>query len=200
MENLFKSTTLSCKLTKEDIELINDNYEVLTGGTDELSGHALIMACVEKGISKKAPVTKPDPKDKEEIERLNSLVEMQLQTIKDKEAEISNLTDNLDEQSKVAERLLNSPKIEFKEVERVLGDKEIILNCEPFQKALLIKITELENERLKHKLQKPLTPGWVLFTMLTLYSTKGPTDFFPYSRYKNEVREILNAYKPANLS
>jgi len=200
MEDLFKRTSISANFTNEDLELINEHYEILTGGTEEVSGRSFIMRAVEKAISKHVAKTVPDPEDKKTIESLQATIELQLKTIQDKETEIDNLTNSNHAASEAIEKLKNNPQIKEVEkqvpveVERKLRENEIIVNCIPEEKELLLKTSDLETARMK----KEVTPGQILLYLFKKYAINWNNRDEAFGGYGKHYAQIKEKYLKAH--
>ena len=139
--------TITVRLTADDKELI-DEFAQIADLEDTISPRLFFIATLEAALSKKKPVEVSKKEDKEQIEKLSSL-------LKDKDVETSKLIAEIQELNAVIEELKeaqNSSNDEISELQKQNGDLqlkhgEFILKLSDIQIEYLAKC--LQNQKIR---------------------------------------------------
>lgn len=174
MEKIITMTSLSCRFTSEDLDLINDNADFL-GLTSDMSGHAIVRQLLDKAVIKKPQTIEVSKKEDQE--------------------KIAELQEQLHQMSIALEQERTKPAVEKEvikniEVERSLKATEVIIEAQPYEKELMQLTCKKESERTGQEINL----SRLLVSMFMEYTKNGPADFFRPLR-KSEVIEVLEKYK-----
>jgi len=185
MENkYFEKEQFAARLTPEDIELINDNFEAITGSNEKLSDRKFLLKAVEGAIRNKpktVEIEKP-------IDNPETLKELQGAHNKIKELEDEKQRLKLDIEFEKA----NIKEIEvIKEVPATLKDNQLLVELTPMELYLLNETCKKESERTKQN----ISPNILLKEMFTTYIFKGIHEHFPLPFNNTQLKKIVEHFK-----
>jgi myosin heavy subunit len=100
-----QTRTVSIRFTPEEMEFINENYELISGTPERITYRDFFFLAIQKAVSRIAPrvAIEPRPEDVKQMETLRAQLAVAEQLMESKQADIDGLRSQLAEASQLLE-------------------------------------------------------------------------------------------------
>lgn len=208
INGLFSKQLVSARLSTETIELIDENFQELTGGTQPVTDRKLIECLLDGALAK----GKPNAELQKKCEALSKQVEDHLKTIEHlKDANI-NLEGEVEQSKQESGEIQDLKNKIFKELQETTNelteykeklqkatlDLEAALKNKTPEGAILIQLTDKEIKVLQTiaqeetaRTKKPVTIDLLMKNVFFYILVNGPHDVFSAPVSIKRIREIL---------
>ena len=212
----FVKQNIACRLSNDMVELIDENFDLITGGTTNVTDRRLVECLLDLALSKVRPGTEDKKRIQDLIKAVDKLtleneeLKQQKDTVANQLSFAKNSLESLNADQSDSEVKIENLRGELSSLEHEIGEVKNINeslvsiieryknNASPVPDgAILVELSESETKVLdmvcnseSERMKKDITPGMLLKNVFFFILVKGPHDVFSAPISLQKIRQL----------